>query len=344
MSRAVLEKPRLAALALALALAWAGGALAASEPPRLPDLAIQAEHAELARAVRAIVAEAAPRLTAFTGASPARISVEVPSDRESFLRRASELGGPAWAEGLAVPSRGHILLLPPRLLPTPDEFRFLLMHELMHLYLDEALRGRRAPLWLEEGLAMLISQDGGWDLARNMARGALVEDLIPLGELETRFPSDPARAAVAYAQSYYLVTWLLNTYGEGALRTMLAEMAKDKPLTSAVRTATGQGLTSLESDFAEHIKSRFSWLALITAGGFFWGLVALAAAAALVARRRRQRPREGQPVGEQAQSQALDARHWPPPPARGGVLREAGLERQGGGSPRDDREESAGDA
>jgi peptidase MA superfamily protein len=307
------------ALLLALATAaWAGGP---------PHLAIIAPSPELAAHVKQVADRAAPRLTAWTGAAPKSIRIEVAVDHLAFERRVKQLGGPRWAAGLAWPQRNLILLRSPRQLGGPEQFAPLLQHELVHLYLAAGLKGRRAPLWLEEGLSMLLSGEGGWARTSAMTRAVLGGKLLPLSELEHRFPTDHREAALAYAQSYYLITWLLNNYGDESLRVIVASLAQDRPLTAALRRATGLSLASMQKAFSDDMSSRFSWLALLTAGGTVWGLIGIVAIVGLVIRRRRQKRRiaQGMAREDEEEAQALPRRRQGRASTK--VLQEAGLAR-----------------
>lgn len=317
----------LAAVALLLALspAWAA---------ELPSLSILAPSPELTAHVKQVVEQSAPRLRAWTGAAPRHIRVEVATDHAAFEQRAREMGGPRWAAGLALPQRGLILLRSPRQLGSPAEFAPLLQHELVHLYLAAGLRGRQAPLWLEEGLALLLSGEGGWARTGAMTRAVLSEKMLPLAQMDKRFPAEPLQAALAYAQSYYLVTWLLNKHGEQSLRVLVSSLAQDRPLTAALYRAIGQGLAATQEAFFADMRSRFSWLAVLTASGVLWALVSLVAMVGLVLRRRRQRAAIKQGLArelgiERDQEEAAARPRRRESRGRTRVLQEAGL----GGSP-----------
>lgn len=292
----------------------------------LPRIEVKAFSAPMALETEMIVRRTAPRLADWLGAEPARLRVEVPAGRSEFNARVRELGGPNWAAGLALPGRNLIVVRSPGQLTRPEDFDSLLIHELTHLYLDTALKGRDAPVWLQEGLAMYASGEGGWALGATMARAVLGEGLEPLSALARSFPSQAGRAALAYAQSYYFVSFLLNRHGEQVLAKLVTELARDRGMSDAMRRATGRSLGLVEQDFREAMEDRFSWLALLTAGGVIWGLVALVGGVGLVLRRRAHRRRlAALPDPKPSDGrELLDRRRWPPPPRRGPVLSEAG--------------------
>jgi len=306
---------RLAALLVCLLLVPGvlpaqGGRAPAPAPPALE---IAAPNPKLAAHLRRQVAEIHRRLRALTGAAPRRIRIEVPPDAASFQLRAHRLGGPAWAAGLALPARGIILLRAPSQFSNPAGFDLTLAHELTHLYLAAALGSRRVPLWLEEGLAMHAAGEGGWGRAGRLAGAVLQKRLIPFAELARRFPGQSGKAALAYAQSYYLVGYLVNRYGEKAVARLLAEVARGRAFTSALRLVTGKGLVALEREFAQEMRSRFSWMALALAAGTLWALVALGAGIGLVLRRRQQ-VRGLRAGGDDTPRGHQRWRRWPPPP------------------------------
>lgn len=302
---------RIAALGLLL-LAGAGLALAAPEgppgpsslpplppPPPLPRVEVRAARPELAQHTREIVLEAGAKLGVWLGAAPERVRLVVCSDHDEFNRLVAEVKGPEWAAGLALPQEGLILLRSPKLLLDPNQYRLLTIHELTHLYLAAALRHREHPLWLEEGLAMYAADEGGLGRAAAMTRGVLGKGLIPFADLEAEYPVSEEQVELAYAQSYYFVAWLLNQYGPEVLRQVVAQLARGRETTQAFYVATGQGLATLESRFGEEMTNRFSWLALLTAGGSLWALVSLGAGLGLVLRRRAQKRRlQAMPDGE----------------------------------------------
>jgi hypothetical protein len=301
-------------------------AAAASSGPK--HLVIQAPNEELADYVRQIVIETSPRLKQLTGQTLGRVKVVVAGGEAGFRARARRLGGPLWAAGLAVPSQGLILVRPPSLLTDPSHFRQVVVHELTHLHLALALGRRRLPLWLEEGLAMYASGEGGWGRAQTMAGGVLRERLMPFSRLEKSFPESSQGAALAYAQSYYLVAHLLTTYGPDAMERILAAIAKNREVTTAVYEVTGKGLVALEEEFKQAMASRFSWLALLGATGVLWAVVAVIAGVGLVVRRRSQL-RRLRAMDDEPEISGPEAgpgmRKWPPPGRRGDVLGGAGL-------------------
>lgn len=310
-----------AALLVALLLALAGLAGA-----QTPPLTVQAPTAELQDKVRAIVARAGPRLAAWLGGQPASVQVRVADTTADFNQAAERLGGPTWAGALASPQSGHILIRSPKQLSDPYRFEPLLIHELTHLYLHAVLKGVRAPLWLEEGLAMHAAREGGWSLATGLSRAVIADKLLPLASISRSFPADHGQASLAYAESFYLVGFLLDRHGEEVLAELVQGLAHGMGISASLRRATGLGLYATERAFFAHLEKRFGWLGWLFNESILWALVGLGAAVGLVWRwlvlRRRRFLSEPPP---EADAGAGGGRRWPPPRRRVDVLSEAGL-------------------
>lgn len=119
-------------------------------------------------------------------------------------------GRPAW---VAAATAGHrIELQPLEVLRRRGVFATTLRHEFVHAALD-ALGHGRAPLWLEEGLAILVAGEGP-QLARSAPK-----DKIPADELERGLenPGSPQRMRSLYAAAYAEVSALIRREGESAV-------------------------------------------------------------------------------------------------------------------------------
>ncbi len=324
--RALARKALGAALLLCLAARALGGAAWAGEAPAL---SVTAPTPELAALVREVAAKTGPRLAAWLGAEPARMEVRVAGSVREFETEAALLQAPQWAAGVAVAERGLILVRSPRLLTSPEQFRPLLVHEMTHLYLSAALPQREHPLWLEEGLAMYASGESSLERGTVMAEAVLQKRLLPFAQIESSLPAEADQVALAYAQSYYFISYLIQEHGPEVLTRLVRSLARGRDLTTALHEATGKGLYALGRDFTAAMESRFSWIALITAGGTVWVVVSVFSAVGLVRRRRAQRARMRAMDDRGPERVSRLGRSWPPPRPRGKVLDSAGLGREG---------------
>lgn len=128
----------------------------------------------------------------------------------------------------------------------------ILTHEYTHLAVDEA-GGEALPLWLDEGLAMLIA--GEWDTeAQRTLSGYLVHGLVvPLEDLPDVFGSnDPTRA---YVTSAALTDYLVRTHGMDAVGSVLREVSRGVSAEDALMEATGRSLPELYEDWYREARS-----------------------------------------------------------------------------------------
>lgn len=154
---------------------------------------------------------------------------------------------PGWADATAYPSRGIIFLrLPKARGGTAKPLEQVFDHELVHILLGRAFAPQRPPQWLQEGVAQVMAGEHGPETTRDIARGMLGGGLLTLEQLSGRFPGDPMRARLAYAQSADFVSWMMATYGEESLSVLIHEIARGEPIGAAVRAATGELLDEVD--------------------------------------------------------------------------------------------------
>jgi hypothetical protein len=168
---------------------------------------------------------------------------------ENDVREALRRVGRAWADGHADPEIGVVVTT-----VTPDvEARFNLgrevPHELTHLLVYQAASGRyrNVPNWLNEGLAVNNEAQPDPDLlaALNAARDS--NTLIPLSSLCEPFPLDRAQAALAYAESASVVSYIRKAYGPQGLTQLLKTYAEGADCEGGVQRALNISLADLES-------------------------------------------------------------------------------------------------
>ncbi|MEW6224518.1 MAG: peptidase MA family metallohydrolase [Chloroflexota bacterium] len=92
-------------------------------------------------------------------------------------------------------------------------------HELVHLVLDTAVENpyRFPPRWLNEGLAVYLSESFTNADRRRVERAVASGDLLPLDALGGQFPTDADLTFLAYAESVSAVDHLVRTDGRDAL-------------------------------------------------------------------------------------------------------------------------------
>jgi hypothetical protein len=271
-------------LLLAGALALGSPSVAAARGPEAPHLQITAppELAGVAAELGRVSPEAflpGMRLTGLADPGPPiRVALATPG---SPAGRAA----PPWAAGVARGATGDVTLFPARVRRSPDRRLLpLLQHEVAHVLVARAARGRPVPRWFDEGLAMAAGRalDVG-DRAR-VALAVLSDGRLPLARLDAAFAGHGGDVEAAYALSRDFVGHLLAEFGDDVGARILAEVARDVPFAAAFRGVTGRSLADVEAAYWSRRTLWDRWLPFATSAVTLWiGITLLA----LVAFRRR---------------------------------------------------------
>jgi hypothetical protein len=158
-----------------------------------------------------------------------------------------------WAEGVF---DGRIKI-PVRGLDADDpKLARVLRHEYTHAVVAH-LAGRRCPAWVTEGVAMWAEEENDGD-RYPWAEGILSQvGPVPLQRLEQSFSRMPGgQAQLAYAQSYLAVRRLVERYGSGRLRQLLAELGRKRPVDEAFFDVYHQEIERFERDVFGQVASR----------------------------------------------------------------------------------------
>jgi len=115
----------------------------------------------------------------------------------------------------------------------PDEIdqpwvEIVIPHELTHLVFDTAVKNpyHFPPRWLNEGLAVYLSEGHGGDYRGAVEDAARDGSLIPLGGLTGQFPTTRDRFLLAYGESVSAVDYLIRTHGKDALIGLIKSYTK----------------------------------------------------------------------------------------------------------------------
>jgi hypothetical protein len=156
------------------------------------------------------------------------------------------------------------------------DVRKVFKHELAHIALERSFQGKeQIPQWLHEGLALYVSRE--WDFSRvsAMTRAVLTDTLIPLSEITLRFPREINRAALAYAESFYLISFLISEYGSEKFHFLVREYSRGKKFEEAIREIYDLGWYEFEDVWRSYLKVRFSWIPIVTSTTTLWFLLTL---------------------------------------------------------------------
>jgi hypothetical protein len=213
-----------------------------------------------------------------------------PSSREfQEIQPRGEI--PSWSVAVAYPGLNLIIIKSPKAAKRRHiDLRKVFKHEFTHIAVGRAFKGKdKAPRWLNEGLAMYVSRE--WDLSRvsTMTRAVLTDSLIPLSEIIHSFPQEADRAELAYSESFYLISFLINRYGKKSFHRFIKVYSEGKGLKEALMEVYGIRLDRLEERWRNYLKLRFSWIPIVTSTTTLWFLITIAFILAYLRKRRESR-------------------------------------------------------
>lgn len=191
--------------------------------------------------------------------------------------------------------------------------RQVIAHEVTHAVVFRILgmNSYTLPLWANEGLAKYESQASTDDDEGIIADAASNGTIIPLTDLAIFFPRD--RTALAYAESWSAISYMIKLRGESAPKQLLSDLARNGSFDGAIRKVTGKEQDKFTKDWNASLAKRFGWARILQIAAAFLGpIMALLAIAAFIVRRKRMRDAARQWDWEEfEESMERQLREWP---------------------------------
>jgi hypothetical protein len=160
-----------------------------------------------------------------------------------------------WAGGVAFSEHNVILIgVPPDL--AQDWGRNTVRHELTHLVVGQfgySCVGGSRPTWLNEGLAVFGEGDLSTEFAEALESAIEDDQLSPVRSLNGPFPAGEAEARIAYAQSYSLVAFLLDEFGQEKMQSLTLTLAQGRGYDEALEEVYGFNEDGLETAWREAV-------------------------------------------------------------------------------------------
>jgi hypothetical protein len=197
-------------------------------------------------------------------------------------------GVPPWVSGYAYGNEGVIVLLPARTPSYPDSsLEELLRHEVAHVLVARAARGRPLPRWFHEGVAMIAGTSWGFDDRSRLTVTMIGGDEVSLTEVERQFSGGRGSTFNAYAIAGAFVNELLRREGDDAAARVLAGVGRGISFEDAFREVTGVALADAERSFWRRQSFWYRWFPILTSSVTLWMLITLLAIWAMGKRRAR---------------------------------------------------------
>ena len=160
---------------------------------------------------------------------------------------------PSWTGGLAFPEHDIVII---GISQHDIEWgRTTITHELTHVlvgHLTFSCLGS-VPTWLNEGLAV-YSEGGLGSASETQLNNAIQNDqLLTVRSLSGGFSEIPSRAYLSYSQSYSIVKYLVDTYGQAKMNSLLTALRDGTTIDDALLRIYGFDVEGLEADWRKAI-------------------------------------------------------------------------------------------
>lgn len=200
------------------------------------------------------------------------------------LARIANGRAPSWGAGIALPGAQLIVLR-----GDLGDVRQTLHHEVAHLVLHDAVRGR-VPLWFDEGYASFASGEVERILALRLNLAVASGQLPSLDELDRLLRGSAGTADAAYGLAASAVETLDRRDPPGALARLFDHMGAGEGFDESVLASTGLTADRFEDAWHKDLRRHYGLLTWLMAGGV-WAILALMLGGLLWFRRRADRPR-----------------------------------------------------
>jgi hypothetical protein len=170
--------------------------------------------------------------------------------------RDAVLYEPGWTGGQAFPDHDIVII---GISPEQVEWgKRTEAHELTHVlvgHLTFSCLGS-VPTWLNEGIA--VYGEGGLEPdGRDKLQRAIADDsLISVRALSGGFSEHPGKADLSYAQSYSLVDYLVDAFGQQRIVALFEDLRQGQTIEAALEHVYGFGLDGLEDRWRKSVGAR----------------------------------------------------------------------------------------
>ena len=167
--------------------------------------------------------QAIPKAAAFFGIT------ETKRDRLLHLPQPEPVPDRLWASAETIGGQAESQFRTCFALVAPDRSGYgstVVPHELTHIVFNDVTDNpyHSPPRWLNEGLAVYLSEGYGSDDRGLVSRAVKSGTLVPLAALAGYFALDSARIFLSYAEAVSAVDFMVRKYGKAAIQKLVASL------------------------------------------------------------------------------------------------------------------------
>jgi len=161
-----------------------------------------------------------------------------------------------WTGAVAYPDHATILI---GLADDWDWNERTIVHELAHMISYQLTMGpySRIPVWLSEGFSMYAEGELSLFPASELTSALNNGTTITARSLSGPFSADPKRTYLSYAQSFSFVDYLVATYGQEQMLSLLEVFARGADYDDALRAIYGFDMDGLYERWREYAMIKY---------------------------------------------------------------------------------------
>lgn len=182
---------------------------------------------------------------------------------------------PEWGAGAAIPTRDLIVLRRPMMHNYPGNMSDLLQHELAHIAMHHCLKGARAPRFIDEGFASWFAGEWSFTRVTTIAAAQFTKSLLPLRQIDRVGSFQSGKANLAYAQSYLVIIFIFERFGEIAFLELLDAFAHGAKLEEAFREAFGIPFWQFEVEYRKYLSDKYTFYNILSDTMKLWIILAI---------------------------------------------------------------------
>lgn len=237
--------------------------------------------------MRRVLNQAATRLERLLEVDlPPEITLVLIQTQEQY---DSVAGGemPEWGAAAAIPRRNLIVIRAPLMDNYPGNRENLLQHELAHIALQHRVRFNRLPRFVEEGFAAWFAGEWGLNNLYAVAGAQFTNSLLPLRQIDDVNSFKHPEARLAYSQSYLVVHFIFERFGEVGWLEYLDYVAQGASFEECWRSAFHLAFWEFEVEYKKFLSDNYSITAILSNMTGLWIILAIVVIAGFIMIKRR---------------------------------------------------------
>jgi Peptidase MA superfamily len=196
------------------------------------------------------------RLQNDAGLPPPEKAVDLYIYANTTDMQAAILYEPSWTGGMAFPEYNIVII---GIAPSEIDWgRRTIAHELPHVLVGHVTFSclGDVPTWLNEGLAVYSEGELEPFSAIQLNDAIRNNELLSVRSLSGGFSEVPSQAYLSYSESYSIVKFLIETYGQDKMNSLLITLRDGTTIDEALMKGYGFDVDGLENAWRKAIRAR----------------------------------------------------------------------------------------